>query len=73
MVHPHGGSCGVAINARMEVKAAKGGVVAGLYASGDVVTPSLGTRINVIHDLTWALTGAYMASDSILEYLKASA
>jgi len=73
MVHPHGGSCGVAINAKMEVKAAKGGVVPGLYGSGDVVTPTLGTRINILHDLTWALTGAYMASDSILEHLKTKA
>ena len=73
MIGPHGGSCGVAINAKMEVKAAKGGVVPGLYASGDVVTPSLGTRANVLHDLTWALTGAYMASDNILEYLKTKA
>jgi succinate dehydrogenase/fumarate reductase flavoprotein subunit/NAD-dependent dihydropyrimidine dehydrogenase PreA subunit len=70
LVHPHGGCCGVAINAKMEVKADKGGVVGGLYASGDVATPSLGTRINILHDLTWAFTGAYMASDSILEYLK---
>jgi fumarate reductase flavoprotein subunit len=73
LVHPHGGCCGVAVNAKMEVKADKGGVVGGLYASGDVVTPSLGTRIAILHDLTWAFTGAYMASDSILEYLKAKA
>jgi fumarate reductase flavoprotein subunit len=73
MVHPHGGCCGVAVNAKMEVKAANGGVVPGLYASGDVVTPSLGTHFMVLHDLTWALTGAYMASDSILEYLKTKA
>ena len=73
MVHPHGGSCGVAINAKMEVKAANGGVVPGLYGSGDVVTPTLGTRINILHDLTWAFTGAYMASDSILEYLQTKA
>jgi len=73
MVHPHGGSCGVAVNANMEVKAAKGGVVGGLYASGDVVAPSLGTIANILHDLTWAFTGAYMASDSILEYLKTKA
>ncbi len=73
LVHPHGGCCGVAVNAKMEVKAEKGGVVKGLYASGDVVTPSLGTRANILHDLTWAFTGAYMASDSILEYLQARA
>jgi len=57
----------------MEVKGDKGGVVNGLYASGDVVTPSLGTRISILHDLTWAFTGAYMASDSILNYLKTRA
>lgn len=73
LVHPHGGCCGVAINANMEVKADKGGVVGGLYASGDVVTPSFGSRANILHDLTWAFTGAYMASDSILEYLKTKA
>jgi fumarate reductase flavoprotein subunit len=73
LVHPHGGCCGVAVNARMEVKGDKGGVVNGLYASGDVVTPSLGTRISILHDLTWAFTGAYMASDSILNYLKTRA
>jgi fumarate reductase flavoprotein subunit len=73
LVHPHGGCCGVAVNANMEVKAAKGGVVGGLYASGDVVAPSLGSRANILRDLTWAFTGAYMASDSILEYLKTKA
>jgi len=73
LVHPHGGCCGVAVTAKMEVKAAKGGVVGGLYGSGDVVAPSLGTRIDILHDLTWAFTGAFMASESILEYLKTKA
>jgi len=73
LVHPHGGCCGVAINANMEVKAADGGVVSGLYASGDVVAPSLGSSANILRDLTWAFTGAYMASESILEYLKTKA
>lgn len=70
LVQPHGGCCGVAINANMEVKAAKGGVVGGLYASGDVAAPSLGSVPDVLHDLAWAFTGAYMASDSILKYLE---
>jgi len=70
MVFPHGGSCGVAVNANMEVKAAEGGVVGGLYASGDLVSPSLGSQTGILRDLNWAFTGAYMASDSILEYLK---
>jgi fumarate reductase flavoprotein subunit len=72
LVHPHGGSCGVAINANMEVKAAKGGIIPGFYASGDVVAPSLGSRINILHDLTWAFTGAFIAANSIMEYLKNS-
>jgi hypothetical protein len=70
LVHPHGGCCGVAINAKMEVKAEKGGVVGGLYGSGDLVAPSLGSQSGILRDLTWAFTGAYMASESILEYLK---
>jgi fumarate reductase flavoprotein subunit len=70
LVQPHGGCCGVAINANMEVKAAKGGVVGGLYASGDVAAPSLGSVPDVLHDLAWAFTGAFMAADSILTYLK---
>jgi len=73
LVHPHGACCGVAITPNMEVKAAKGGVVGGLYASGDMVSPSLGSHTGVLRDLTWAFTGAYMASDSILEYLKTKA
>ena len=73
LVFPHGGCCGVAVNANMEVKADKGGVVGGLYASGDVAAPSLGSHANVLHDLTWAFTGAYMASESILKYLKTKA
>lgn len=72
-VHPHGSCCGVAINENMEVKAAKGGVVKGLYASGDMVSPSLGSNSGILRDLTWAFTGAYMASGSILEYLKTKA
>jgi fumarate reductase flavoprotein subunit len=70
LVHPHGGCCGVAITPNMEVKAAKGGVVEGLYASGDLVTPSLGSQSGILRDLTWAFTGAFMASESILDYLK---
>jgi hypothetical protein len=48
-------------------------VVGGLYASGDLVAPSLGSHANVLRDLTWAFTGAFMASESILEYLKTNA
>jgi succinate dehydrogenase/fumarate reductase flavoprotein subunit/NAD-dependent dihydropyrimidine dehydrogenase PreA subunit len=70
LVHPHGGCCGVAVTAKMEVKADKGGVVGGLYGSGDLVAPSLGSQSGILRDLTWAFTGAYMASESILEYLK---
>jgi len=73
LVFPHGGCCGVAVTPNMEVKAAQGGVVDGFYASGDVVSPSLGSHANVLRDLTWAFTGAFMASDSILEYLKTKA
>lgn len=73
LVFPHGGCCGVAVNSNMEVKAAMGGVVGGLYASGDLVSPSLGSHSGILRDLTWAFTGAYMASDSILEYLKTKA
>ncbi len=73
LVHPHGGCCGVAVTPNMEVKADGGGLVGGLYASGDIVSPSLGSHFGVLHDLTWAFTGAFMASDSILEYLKTEA
>jgi len=73
LVHPHGGCCGVVITPNMEVKATEGGVVEGLYASGDLVTPSLGSQSGILRDLTWAFTGAYMASESILDYLKTKA
>jgi len=70
LVHPHGSCCGVAVTPNMEVKADQGGVISGLYASGDLVSPSLGSNSGILRDLTWAFTGAYMASESILEYLK---
>jgi len=61
----------VAIIPNMEVKTAQGGVIGGLYASADKVSPSLGSHFGILRDLTWAFTGACMASNSILEYLTA--
>ena len=65
---------GIKVNPDMQAYAKGGGLVEGLYASGDFAS---GRHISVngtvkrqfINDLNWALTGSFIAGDRVIKYL----
>ena len=64
---------GIKVNADMQAYAKNGGLVEGLYVTGDFASGrhcSLGgIKHQFINDMNWALAGSYIAGDRVVRYL----
>lgn len=64
---------GVAVNSDMQAKAANGGLVEGLYATGDFASGRHinmdGVKLQVLNDVSWAFSSGFIAGTNAAEYL----
>ena len=65
---------GIKVNADMQALSASGGVVDGLFVTGDAASGrhiSLGgIKKQVLNDMSWALASGFIAGGSASEYVK---
>ncbi len=68
-----GGFGGVKVNADMQAYAKDGGVVEGLYVTGDFASGRHynqgGVKKQFLNDMNWALAGSYIVGDRVVKYL----
>ncbi len=66
---------GVLVNADMQAYAENGGLVEGLYVTGDFASGrfvnDMGVKRQIINDLAWAYASGYIAAESAVSYLTA--